>query len=1072
VLTLAPVAQAATAVTEVWVDFEDANSQNNITSTTNVYLVHFKATTALSRGVDTVTVTWPDGSTAMGSYVFTVATTMTASEVDFSTNYESTARSANITWTDCTATPTVGGYRSMVTTPIDVAAGADVWVRFASDDITSAGTAGGTYKVYVSTSQDTTPVLSSAFGLDSTALGEPTVTISPASAGASSEYVIFIDSVTTALVVDTDTVTVQFPVGTVLPSSISASNVQFSLNGTAYTSTGTAPTVDQDKRMVTAVTSKAVDAVGDLYVKITSDAGITNPTEAATVGEALYKVMCCTSKDRQFKVSAAYAVTAGAPTAVKVCNGEVGLDSTYYSDDATMINMYSNAIYVTMVDAYGNAKLVSGGVTVTPSASSGTLYKNSAADGTGTFSQATTLTVDAATPDEEQTVYFRGSTAGTHTLTFIASGYTTATHTFTVCPAVSLYDSANNLIKTYGPTTTVLAAETNTTDGGNVTDALHVGCDYINDAIDAAMAGDTIKLGDGIYEVDNDASGSNTYPWAGAGVGVSLDKKVTLTSVNGAAYTTLRNTEDLQAAVYVTGVDGTATYPIIIDGFTFQRLMPTVDIFRAVLVDGSDYVTVRNCVFNYIKPDCTVDACSLTDGSDTGVPGAVVDFIIYNSETHISGVTHDITSATVSNNTFNNCGTFGAETYGHEAMILMFSRRTGGEPLLGGVITGNTITDCNGRAICLKGNAAGLYVTASITNNTITNPYTGINMEAYIKATSVTGNTVTGSYKYGIWSEGDGHNQLTIKNNTVTGTAGAYAVYVENDPDAFALESVYDYIQYNDISGCASGVYAIYLASGVTSSNYTEFDCKYNYYGDASGPYYTALTGATVLKSNPNGTGDKIGDNIVYYPWLHKPLADVVADNASYQTSNMQLVSGWNTLSTPVKLISTADSIDELIPSGMTIGYYYDGGWQQITTGYVLSPCDAVYVKMSAATYVQLKFDAGAFTTPSKDLDAGWNLISMAALDSTGKYDKQVVASVYSTPANLPGYSQLVSPSLNANQYDMYYNAGSSWTYSRDEATDEGTTLGVFAGLGYWCYMQNAATLAGFEITPIAPDLD
>jgi len=79
---------------------------------------------------------------------------------------------------------------------------------------------------------------------------------------------------------------------------------------------------------------------------------------------------------------------------------------------------------------------------------------------------------------------------------------------------------------------------------------------------------------------------------------------------------------------------------------------------------------------------------------------------------------------------------------------------------------------------------------------------------------------------------------------------------------------------------------------------------------------------------------------------------------------------------------------------------------------------------------------------------------------------------VYSTPANLPGYSQLVSPSLNANQYDMYYNAGSSWTYSRDEATDEGATLGVFAGLGYWVYMQNAATLAGFEITPIAPDLD
>ena len=622
-------------------------------------------------------------------------------------------------------------------------------------------------------------------------------------------------------------------------------------------------------------------------------------------------------------------------------------------------------------------------------------------------------------------------------------------------------------MKTYAPTATALASETAVSSG--VTDASHYGGDYINDANDAALAGDTIKLGDGIYEFDND---DTTYPFSGGGVGIQINKKITLTSVNGAAYTTLRNTEDVQAAVYVTAVDGTATYPIIIDGLTFQRLRSGLDIFRAVLVDGTDYVTVRNCIFNYIIPDSTVDACSLSDGSDTGVPGAVVDYVIYNAETHISGVTHDITSATVSNNTFNNCGTFGAETYGHEAMILMFSRRTGGEPLLGGVISGNTITNCNGRAICVKGNAIGLYVKASITNNTITNPYTGINMEMFAYATSVTGNTVTGSYKYGIWSEGDGHNQLTIKNNTVTGTAGAYAVYVEHDPTLIVSgDSIYDYIQYNDISGCASGVYAIYMASGVAAADYTEIDCKYNWYGDASGPAYTALTGATVTKSNPDGTGDKIGDRVTYYPWLHKSRSDVVADNASYQASTMKLVTGWNTLSTPVQLIAAANSVDELIPSGMTIGYYYDSGWQQITTGYTLSPCDAVYVKMSAVTYVLLKFDASAFTTPSKSLAAGWNLASLASLASSGKKDAPAVASVYSTAANLPGYAQVVSPSLNATQKDMYGNTGTSWTYSRDETTGAGTNY-MYAGLGYWVYMQNAATLAGFEITPIAPDLD
>jgi len=170
-----------------------------------------------------------------------------------------------------------------------------------------------------------------------------------------------------------------------------------------------------------------------------------------------------------------------------------------------------------------------------------------------------------------------------------------------------------------------------------------------------------------------------------------------------------------------------------------------------------------------------------------------------------------------------------------------------------------------------------------------------------------------------------------------------------------------------------------------------------------------------------------------------------------------------------VKLISTADSVDELIPSGMTIGYYYDAtGWHQITTGYVLNPCDAVYVRMSAVTYVLLKFDAGAFSTPSKSLNVGWNLMSLAYLSSSGKSDLATVASVAKTAANLPGYSQLVSPSLNATQTDMYGTTGTSWAYSYGESA----TNTCYAGLGYWVYMQNAATLAGFEITPIAPDLD
>jgi len=390
--------------------------------------------------------------------------------------------------------------------------------------------------------------------------------------------------------------------------------------------------------------------------------------------------------------------------------------------------------------------------------------------------------------------------------------------------------------------------------------------------------------------------------------------------------------------------------------------------------------------------------------------------------------------------------------------------------ITGVTVSNNTLTDCNGIGIAMMGLPSGGTpdFKGDVTDNTLTNSVYPLSIQGYSDGINVLRNTITGGYMAGLWVEFTEHKSLVIKNNTITGCAGTGA----SSMDYSAAVLLYDdggdtdevTVQYNDIYDNAA-TYSIYAVSTIAGGAQ---NCSYNYYGDATGPYYSALSGATVTKSNTGGAGKKVTDLVTYYPWLHKSLADVVADNASYQASTMSLGAGWNTLSTPVQLIAAADAVDELIPSGMTIGYYYDGGWQQITSGKVLSPCDAVYVKMSAATDVLLKFDAGAFTTPSKDLAAGWNLISLAYLSSSGKTDLATVASVAKTAANLPGYSQLVSPSLNATQTNMFGVAGTSWAYAYGEATANS----CYAGLGYWCYMQNAATLAGFEITPIAPDLD
>jgi len=1050
----APVVADATAVEDVWVEFPvddaagDISELNyNVAGAVGLYRIHFKATTALTRGVDTVTVQFPDSiDTSMGpsggSYYFTLGTACsTASNFDIDPD----AAGTDYGYYDC-ASASYGGKRVTVTVGWDVAAGSEVWLMIdEASDMVTGGAAHETtpYKVKVHTSQDTTPVLSTGFylGADADCVGTTSVSVSPDTAGSTAEYIITFTPAE-AHTANTDTVTVIFPYGTTVPSSIPASSVQVDRDaGTgvySYSTCGQAPIVDTNLRRVIVTLPCALDNAA-AYLKFTTTAGIKNPETAATdwgytgTGDRCGFIRGSNDpQNYQLVTTTGYSITYSAPT--KLNFNDDTLPSGSYSDKYTMINMYSDILYLQVEDEYGNycsaGAYATADVTLSSTSGSGNFYTSGPTLITGTEGLAA----------GKESIYYKDTAAGTHTLTASCSGLDDATWAIEVVPGVSLYDSSNNLISTYAPTTSSPVEE----------DATHHSGDYIANAITAAIAGDTIKLGDGTYELDTV---------------LTLDEKVTLTSVNGASYTTLVPYADNLDAIYV-GVSGTATNPVIVDGFTFDRLrggvgITTVAFDEGVWVDSYNYATVRNCVFNYIQPTNDIDDAH----------GAAVEIIGCTG-----GGTDNITSATVSNNTFNYCGSTFSDG-SKSAAINVMAKHT--YTVSGVTVSGNTLNNCDGYGIELKGYSASLTAVADVTNNTITNGRSSIEVSngAGTSKTSnctITGNTITDAYSYGIKIDGEYDFGMTIKNNTITGCAGSYAIRIYHIPFAsswvLATHGTH-YIQYNDIYNNASGCYAIQVDSQTSETvTLNNIDCRYNYYGDASGPAYTAVTGATVTKSNPNGTGGAIYDRVFYYPWLHKPLTDVVADNVSWQTSTMKLVSGWNTLSTPVPLIAAADTVQELIPSGMSIGYYYDGGWTQITTAYTLSPCDAVYVKMDEATYVQLKFETKTFSTPSKDLAVGWNLCSLAYLNSAGLAADEAVVSVYKTPANLPGYAQVISPSLNSTRYDLYYNTDTAgWSHSSGQTTEGGT---MYAGMGYWIYMQNACTLVGFEITPIAPDLD
>ncbi len=684
-----------------------------------------------------------------------------------------------------------------------------------------------------------------------------------------------------------------------------------------------------------------------------------------------------------------YAITADTATKLGFAN-----KSGAYSDDATMVNMYSSAIYLQLQDQYGNIKAPGNDLTASLSSTSGTGKFYSAAD-----SEISSATIydGAGDPDGitagQFPFLYKDSVAGTYTISASVGSYTSASWTVTVAPAVSLYDTNNELVNTYAPTSTSPVDEGDDYHGG----------DYVQNAVNDALPGETVKLGDGIYEVDT---------------GITMAKAITLESVNGASSTTLRPTTIVDKAIDITAT-GSATYDVTIDGITFDRLRSGIVFNYGIYDSYADYITVQNCVFNYI----------------------------YNRGVMLTSTNAAFTNGTISNNTFTNGG--GSSPASTDAAIDI--RATASYAISGITISGNTITDQKGKGIYLDGGDATHKVSSvSITSNTITSA-TSYGIQGYDSLTdtiAITSNTITGCYEDGIYVKGTAY---TIKKNTVTGNIG--------DGIDVGTTSASHLINYNDIYDNTG--YGVNVLSGVST-----VDAKYNWWGDASGPTYTAATGASVDVSNPEGTGENITDRVTYYEWLYKPKADVIADNAAYYSRVVNLSVGWNTLSTPIILDAAGDTVDEVVDSAkMTIAYWYDTNdadadgtyWEQITTGYELEPCDAIYIKMNATDSVILKYNATDTSTPTKDLYAGWNLIGLANLES--KHVDDAVQSVANTPTNLPGYSQVVSPSMNSS--DWTYSSGQSYT---DQA--------MLVGEGYWIYMQNDCTLAGFTITPLQPSLD
>jgi len=255
------------------------------------------------------------------------------------------------------------------------------------------------------------------------------------------------------------------------------------------------------------------------------------------------------------------------------------------------------------------------------------------------------------------------------------------------------------------------------------------------------------------------------------------------------------------------------------------------------------------------------------------------------------------------------------------------------------------------------------------------------------------------------------------------------------------------------------------------------FDAAMNWWGDISGPEHEVPFEAEVWPKNPGGTGDSVSDGVNYVPWLTRDFQKVLDDNIAYFGIPMvYLNTGWNTLSTPIALDSeyAAWGNYKELGDGLALytggdpeyvnAYYFDGDYQvfgEVSDGYRLTPCDAIYVQMAERDIAAILYSPDV-SVASKDLVAGWNLVSFARFPSSNPEEqcrpaRLVLRTVEQVTEDRMGWELVVNPPVN-----WWY--GSPWHNCWQDDGDGGL---MFVTLGYWVFMQNDGTLAGLSSTPI-----
>jgi len=200
--------------------------------------------------------------------------------------------------------------------------------------------------------------------------------------------------------------------------------------------------------------------------------------------------------------------------------------------------------------------------------------------------------------------------------------------------------------------------------------------------------------------------------------------------------------------------------------------------------------------------------------------------------------------------------------------------------------------------------------------------------------------------------------------------------------------------------------------------------------------------------------------------------------------SMVPLYNGWNIRSTPIALENGSWGSVASLGDGLEFdaALRYDSenqSWGYVGANYSIKPLEGIYTHAVAKDQLGLIFKRGITSPPVRQLYSGWNLIGLSRMPWEPEMQVNEALISIEQASGGRGYTMVISPYQHLDyssefRYKDWSFGSYTWQFRQDPwtYTASGGNAPLMTNIGgYWVFMENPDTLAGFSYTPVPYEL-